>query len=1106
MFLRVVFSRWHACLALVAAIGLAGCGARETSTPDAPRDAGLRDAGVPTAPVDAGETVEAPATTPATTPALDEEGVLRRDLANLEALLGGELPSDVDPRALFVVDLANEDAVEARRASLRADLGVSEPTQLEDAGVASSEDAGPPQDAGAVDAGTFDAAGLEVDAGLDAGLDSSLDAGRRRRPRTSEPADDAGLGVAVDLEVDAGVDAGVDGGVDAGVVDPLAPLRRRRDELRLRFLSLPRATRTQLLATVEAERSLRRRAEEAALTESQAQAQLRAAEAARAEAVAEASSATTLTAQRNAQRREALATTRAAIADVVARSSSERRRDVEVERERLAEVHRLETRLDEATTGERLAADEVESMYDGLVELLIVTRRDLREALTRDQEELPEVEAAEVDESAELRAERRAAAAARREARETLDRQTREHVDALAEAVSEGNELRLRLFPRLPLDRKARLVSVLDDEGRAQVRREVEQLELMARYGFRHVVEAAPTWPGEAAAALAAPGASGTVLFAFLVIVGTVYAHRRREAWIDRLAARTLAGDVHRRRRFGPWIGRLRAIAGPLVRLLGAWLFFRTLGHEDVRELQLTRSLVLLFFAYRVSVAFVHHALAGRPSRSRAAQSDRVLADVRRVGRFVFVSMMLLWAAEALVGRGSLYAVAWRLLLGAAFVLAVWLVRRWRSALVAAYRDERPDSALAKRLAAATGPRLDVLAIGAGLELAGRRVVEAGRSLTLRFTAGRRAMAKLSRRRLGKADEGEDAVEALDAKELAAFTTAPVPPEEALPIFPKLEELDEVVRRAQKGGRGAAIALVGEAGTGRTTWLRAFVARHENARLLEVPNQAHDAASFVRWLSVELGQEETSSARTLSERLEAAHARGEGPRGPICLDGGQNLFLRCIDGTGGFRALGELLGHTQNTLVWVCAFSANAWRFLRAREGGESFFSRQVVLRGWSESQLARLVEDRAERAQARLDFSALVEPGLSGAAFRRALERAREELYRVLWDVTDGNPRAALVLFRRALRRKEEGVWVVGPIDAVPTAVLEELHDEARFLLASVVLHEDLSAEDAARVLRWPLARCDALLDALAARDFLEPSTPGPNFVPGIRGPQSGS
>ena len=44
-----------------------------------------------------------------------------------------------------------------------------------------------------------------------------------------------------------------------------------------------------------------------------------------------------------------------------------------------------------------------------LVELLIVTRRDLREALTRDQEELPEVEAAEVDESAELRAERRAA-------------------------------------------------------------------------------------------------------------------------------------------------------------------------------------------------------------------------------------------------------------------------------------------------------------------------------------------------------------------------------------------------------------------------------------------------------------------------------------------------------------------------------------------------------------------------------------------------------------------------------------------------------------------------------------------------------------------------
>lgn len=1070
-------ARW-ATGALLGTLLVGGCG-DDTSTAGAPRQDEVRTA------ADAGRP---PSTEPqAGQRELSEEELLRRDIAHLEALLAGELPDGVEPRTLFAVDLSDPEACAQREAALRRMLG-AEPPPRPDAAVPA--DAGAPADASTE--AKSDGAVLS-----NAAIGEAVDAGQDLGPPTAalEPRPDAGVS-------DGGIsDAGMDGGVPEPAVDDAEreALRRRRDLLRLRFLQLPVAERDSLLAALDADRALMQRAEEARATEAAAETELRAAEAQRAEASARAAEASSLDEQQQQSRRAEIASVRAAVAEAMAIAAATRRADAESERERFARVHAIATH-----TQNDLDPEVAEALYDELVAILVATRRSLRRALEETPESLPAVEPDPADdpETAEAVA---AVRTSRAEAEETLGRLAWSHVEALATALHEGNELRLQLLGHLPSAKRDALLGFVSAEGRHQLLREVEQLELMSRYGGRHLVRAAPSWPAAVLALAKEPQTRRDVLWLLVLGLAVFFTYRRRVALVDGLEEWSAAKTESRRfkRALYAWFARLRAGAGPLVLLAGAFVGFSLL--LDIRatpELLLGRTLVMAFLVYRLFVRLLHHELTRGPVRRLGrrsvrvhvptARSERIRVDVRRVGRFLLATVVSLGAARWVVGEGTLYAQLVRALVLAGIILLYVLLRRWREAIAERYLSSHPGGRLATQVEGARGLKLDLLAAVVAVEMGVERLTEGGRALLLRFTAGRRAMAILSRRRLEKTksdEEGADPDEIKPERRVAtAFPLGAVDPAECLQRFPQLDAVADLVERVRGGGRGAAVALVGEAGMGKTTWLRNLADRvGSTPHMLEAPPAAHDRSMMCRWLSEQLGLPVTDSPHGLAQAIVDSDLRGL-----VCVDAGENLFLRRIGGTEGFRALAEIAGRTQDRLVWVCAFSENGWRYLRAAEAGQNLFSRVVELRGWTEEEVAELVDSRMKRADLPLDFSQLLDgPGaraeLAGPARQRALERAREEYFRLLWDATDGNPRLVSHFWLRSLQRNEEsGQLAVRLFDAPDPATLDQLHDESRFLLAAVVVHEDLSAGEAALVLRWPVARCAALLDTLAARGML--------------------
>ncbi len=983
-------------------------------------------------------------------------------IAALRDLLEGHLPLDVSPGALFEVALDDEDAVRNRRAALEAQLDVADRMGLTDAGPP-SVDAGSPDGAipdgaildGAIpDGAILDGAILDggVDAGPpDAGTDAGVDAGVVA-PFDAGPPTDAGT--------DAGVDAGPeDAGQDAGSEDSIVALELQRDRLRLRFLRLPLEDRQGILQSVSAAHQLDQRAAEAEAQAQDAMSEQRRAEAAAAQAEEDRRNATDGAARREANAQLAAQRARVQLAEVMATAATRRATEVAQERERLAVVHQARTRL----LGD-LTTAEAQASYDLLVDALVHTRRELGRALSQGAAPLP-VRPDSAPEEPWL------------EAQQHLQLQHQERLDALAEAVHEGNDLRLRLLPFLTASRRNALTGFGSD-GRAQLVRELDQVQLMARYGGHEVVRTAPSWPGQMLAAIGDPAQRRTSLTLFGALALGIVGWRRREDWVRGLGKR-VRGVLHRRRLRSlvlPWWQRVAVLLPWLFAMLATYLAAR-FANELLESAvwPILRDLCVTLFAYRGLVELIHVELTARGDHGRDAERAKMVArDVRLSGRTTLLLAVLLGVSLRIVGHGTLFSYLTTLAIVAAVVLLLVLLHRWDAAIVSAHRDRFPD-AFATRVSEAKGLRRRGYVLAALLRVMAMGTKELAKDITARFGTGRKALVLLARR---KAEEATDREERPLPDDLIA--AHPLGPVASNPSGP-LPDLKLVAKALVESGFSAA--LVGEQGAGKSTWLAALADElpDEPASLqLEAIHGCDDPTVLCRWLGEALVGKACDDLESLLEALQDV------PATVVLLDRAQNLFLRRVGGTQSVSALFDLIARSPDHVHWVVAFSEHAWLYLQSGYAGQTPFRKIVQLGRWNEEKLAAVLETRTVAAGYTISYEGLLEGEPAGAARTRALVRARNEFFRLLADYSEGNPRLATWFWRKALDVVDQEARV--RLFAGPEAnKLDDLHDDARFALGALVLHVDMSADELANVLRLEPSRAAAILDVLRRRNLVE-------------------
>lgn len=679
---------------------------------------------------------------------------------------------------------------------------------------------------------------------------------------------------------------------------------------------------------------------------------------------------------------------------------------------------------------------------------------------------------------------------------EELRRASVERWGALTERL---NALRIEAIAGLPDARRSHVLGI-GREGIDQLRREVEQFVLSARLYLARRAMFVDRLPGRVRDVFALGTATWTVFKLLLSIV--VYTSLRRRGARIRSAAyrwlREAAGTARGRRR-----GELLVQLAEAIAPWGSFLLFIvavrwSLADAVLRpQIEPVLAIATLFGFYRLAID-VLFAVSLRVARryrlilDARATSD-VLRSVRTMMRVLFGILVLLTISEGAVGRGYLYHLiarfAWTLVVAA----AILLLARWRRPIADAYLAREEGGRLAALVKHSRDRWYGVFVGGAAFVLlAGRASLEVGRDFALGFEQTRRALAFMFRRRVEKRAEqsgyADGNVEELPASVVEAFAESPV--QETTPAiddYPGLDRLDAMIAPWLERDIGSSFLLTGEKGMGKTSWL-GQLGRFESdsvpfhyicpdGRLL---SEARLVACLAEGL--ELALEPGAGMRALREALVA------GPKRIVAFDHGQNLFLGKVGGYDSFERFVSLVEATCDRIFWVCSISAFAWDHLRAVRPDLVVFRDHQALEPWPEEKLGKMLRKRTAAAGIRVSYDDLLLDIRVRRDPSRQMETA-EQYTRLLWDYSDGNPRAALHFWLRSLVPVDERNFRVRLFRAPTVADLDGLGERSRFLLAAIVVHENLSLLEAAEVTRYPTATCRLLLQRFLDQGMLQRS-----------------
>ncbi|EYF03018.1 AAA family ATPase [Chondromyces apiculatus] len=662
----------------------------------------------------------------------------------------------------------------------------------------------------------------------------------------------------------------------------------------------------------------------------------------------------------------------------------------------------------------------------------------------------------------------------------------------LAEALRDEETLdatRVHLLARLNEEQREEAFGI-DRAGMEQLRAEVWHLQARAQ-GY---VLQRERIAGEALAWIRDPfqlaALSVRALLVLVVVVVVLVLASRRQRFLDR--TRDVLHRVISRPRLQRWVTgahtAVSAISGPLLFLVVVWGVHAALGPAAarVREVELGFTLLRWYALYRLGVAIAHQFVASRVGTPELplgeAISKKIFHSLRTVGRYALFTALILTVLAVTVGHGYIYHLVHRVAWLGTLVLAWILIRRWRDDICDAYLRRHDTGALADAVRSTRTRWYGFfVAVLAFLVLAVAALGRWARRYLLGFEQSHRLLAFLFRRRLERRQGGAGADEAV--VELPEDLRARIPelpiedPATGLEYYPGLEKFEALLTAWKDSPRIGSLLLVGGAGSGKTSWLRAAERKAEGipTQRIALKQRMLTEKDVSATLGAALGAPEAAlgSAEALAGWLRTQ------PRRLLILDDLEHLFLRGLDTWGAWEAFLDIVEYSAPSMFWLCALAHHPHRFVLFARGEIPVFRAVVQLAPWPEKKLGELLAGRVRESGYELSFHDLLVDEDAPDQASHAAETERD-FNRLLWDYSQGVPRVALHYWLASLRPDGERRLRVRLFHGPSEDTLEDLSEIERFVLASVVWHDSLTPQEAALSLGYGRLPCEDALTKL--------------------------
>lgn len=334
--------------------------------------------------------------------------------------------------------------------------------------------------------------------------------------------------------------------------------------------------------------------------------------------------------------------------------------------------------------------------------------------------------------------------------------------------------------------------------------------------------------------------------------------------------------------------------------------------------------------------------------------------------------------------------------------------------------------------------------------------------LTENFEISKKISANLFKKQIEKIEAGDGAdtkipTEYKDSFSLKSLSTDDEYVENGQNLEEKIS--NEVKEWVDEVSEEHTLVVFGDKGVGKTTLLKRISQKLETEQALDVryaklPSKTTKKSALREFICQILNEEVTDNFDLYE--IDKRQTR----KVVIVIDECQNVFL---SQTGGFSAYYELINlinlNTEN-IFWVMSFNKYSWLFLDRAFGRTQFFRNIFELQGWSDSKIKELIMKRHNKTKFKLSYDLLISATRSQDEIDKYAS-IESKFFKLLWELSRGNPRAALYLWMTALSRKNRTTFNVNIPKEFESAGQEKMPDELLFVIAHVLKHENLTASE---------------------------------------------
>lgn len=288
----------------------------------------------------------------------------------------------------------------------------------------------------------------------------------------------------------------------------------------------------------------------------------------------------------------------------------------------------------------------------------------------------------------------------------------------------------------------------------------------------------------------------------------------------------------------------------------------------------------------------------------------------------------------------------------------------------------------------------------------------------------------------------------------------------------------------------ATFAVVGEKGSGKSTYLSYAIDdffKKREVKDIHLSGGIYTEVDFIKFMENELELEKVDSIDGIIEAIRNAKKKKV-----IVLEALQNFYLRKINGYGALESLLYVISETKEHIFWIISSSLYAWNFMDKAVSIGEYFSHVVRTDKLDAKQIETVIMSRHRSSGYELYF----EPGdvqSKSRSFRKIMdqeEQAREYLknayFEDLTDLSEGNASIAMIFWLRSIRDFDDTHFYIKPLEITSVEMIQELKPEVLFTLATIVLHDTLTASELSEVLLFTEQESRLMLVRLKTRGLL--------------------